>query len=56
MSRNWESSLLSLALPHIPFLSLVKSFPFTFPPSLYLGGEKTQARTPAECSKTSSGL
>lgn len=23
MSRNWESSLLSLALPHIPFLSLV---------------------------------
>lgn len=41
MSRNQESWLLSLALPHIPFLLLVKSFPFTFPPGLYFGGEKT---------------
>lgn len=40
MSRNRESWLLSLALPHIPFLSLVKSFPFTFPPSLYFRGER----------------
>lgn len=42
MSRNRESWLLSLALPHIPFLSLAKSFPFTFPPSLYFRREKTK--------------
>lgn len=51
MSRNRESWLLSLALPHIPFLSLVKSFPFTFPPGLYFGGEKTQALASAQCLK-----
>lgn len=51
MSRNRESWLLSQALPHIPFLLLVKSFPFTFPPSLCFGGEKTQAPASAECSK-----
>lgn len=42
MSRNRESWLLSLALPHIPFLSSLKSFPFTFPPSLSFGGEKNK--------------
>lgn len=42
MSRNRGPSLPALALPHIPFLSLVKSFPLTFPPSLYFGGEKNK--------------
>lgn len=46
MSRNRESWLLSLALPHIPFLLWVKSFPFTFPPSGYFRGEKPKPSPP----------
>lgn len=46
MSRNRESWLLSPALPHIPFLPWVKSFPFTFPPSLYFGGENPKPPPP----------
>lgn len=56
MSRNRESWLLSLALPHIPFLLLVKSFPFTFPPGLYFGGEKTPSPCFCRVLETSSGL